>query len=1022
MFGYNLTFESPLWLLLLAVVPVLWWASLRSLAGLGRVRRVVALLLRSIVLLVLIAALADAQLVRTTDRLTVIYLVDQSDSIPVATREQMIEYVKRSWERHRDVQRGDRGAVVVFGRDADVEIGPIADDPPLYGSIETFVSGEFTNLEAAMKMAIALYPEDTAKRVVILTDGNENMGNARRQAARLAAAGVSIDVVPVFTEQQVDVAVEKVTIPADVRRGQPFELRVVLNNNAPPGSGPVTGTLQITRQGSGDAEVIAESRVELPPGKTAITPDVPERIDDPDFYTYEAIFRADQDGIDLQSRNNRAKTFTHVKGRGQVLLIEDADHPGEFGPLVDALKQENILVNVKSTRELFTSLAELQRYDSVVLANVPRVSENATESFTDEQIDMLVRNTQQMGAGLVMIGGPSAFGLGGWANTELEKAMPVDFRIANTKIALVGALCLIMHAGEMANGNYWQERIAKLSIETLGREDYCGLIHYDGGQKNRGNDWLWSRGGRGMLKVGGRRQMMLGRIGRMTPGDMPEFDPGLQLAAKEFAKLTEPAHKHMIIISDGDPTQASGAVLRKLANAKVKITTVGVGTHGPADSRELTRIARATGGKYYNVKNAKALPRIYQREVRRLAKSLEFLEPKGLQPQIVSDHEIVRGIEAPPPITGFVLTQRKESPLVDVAMVSPKPADESNTTLLASWTYGLGRTVALTTDAGARWANSWTGWDDYQKQFSQIVRWSMRPIDESESMLVSTDVEDGKVKVVITAWDEDEQFANSLDLGGSVVDPELKERGLKIEQTAPGRYEGEFDADDAGGYFITINPGDGRGVIRKGVSVPYSSEYRERESNLSLLKELAERVPEGGAPGRYIEDTTGGGMESLLEVDVFRHDLPKARSNQGIWHLLLFVGSCVFFGDVFIRRVHVGFGWLTPLMVRARDFVLRREPTPQASETMARLRSRKAEVTDHIEQRKSTTRFEPAADEPVDLDTLSATETSTPRAEPQSPEKRSLTPEEQSEEEDYTSRLLKAKKDVWKGKTPPGQN
>ena len=55
---------------------------------------------------------------------------------------------------------------------------------------------------------------------------------------------------------------------------------------------------------------------------------------------------------------------------------------------------------MRTSDNLWTGLAELQPFDTVVLANVPR------EDFTDAQIEMLVRNTQQMGAGLVMLGGP----------------------------------------------------------------------------------------------------------------------------------------------------------------------------------------------------------------------------------------------------------------------------------------------------------------------------------------------------------------------------------------------------------------------------------------------------------------------------------------------------------------------------------------------------------------------------------------------------------------------------------------
>ena len=59
-------------------------------------------------------------------------------------------------------------------------------------------------------------------------------------------------------------------------------------------------------------------------------------------------------------QNNQATAFTHVRGKGRVLLIEDADHKGDFDYLVDRLRANNIEVTLQSSDSLFTSLAELQ--------------------------------------------------------------------------------------------------------------------------------------------------------------------------------------------------------------------------------------------------------------------------------------------------------------------------------------------------------------------------------------------------------------------------------------------------------------------------------------------------------------------------------------------------------------------------------------------------------------------------------------------------------------------------------------
>jgi hypothetical protein len=503
----------------------------------------------------------------------------------------------------------------------------------------------------------------------------------------------------------------------------------------------------------------------------------------------------------------------------------------------------------------------------------------------------------------------------------------------------------------------------------------------------------------------------------MTPGDMPDFDPSLRMAAASFANCTEAAMKHMIVISDGDPQPASTTVLNDFVRQKIKITTVAVGTHGPAGHQELQRIARDTQGKYYVVNNPQALPRIFQREARKVARPL--VKESVVQPQIKSRHEILRGIDsAPPPIRGFVLTELKRNPLVEVSLISPDPVEERNATILASWTYGLGRAAVLTTDAGKRWADNWTGWGGYDQLFSQLVRWSMRPTGDQGSFTVATESENGQVRVVVTALDKDDELLNFLNMSASVVGPDMKTQNVTIRQTAPGRYVGEFPGEQAGSYFLTLLPGAGRAPIRTGVNVPYSSEYRERDTNMDLLKRLAGRTPKGGAPGKIIEGSmTEGQTDPLLKTNSFRRDLAKAISSRDIWPLLVLLSSCIFFADVFVRRVNVGFEWVQPAWQRAVAWMMRREPPPAVDERMERLRHRKRQIEGAIDERRAAARFEPATDElsdPSELDLLDSPQS--PRR-PAETGKQPLQPS-QVEEEDYTSRLLRAKRKAQSDQKP----
>ncbi|MBW3599801.1 MAG: glutamine amidotransferase, partial [Planctomycetes bacterium] len=411
---------------------------------------------------------------------------------------------------------------------------------------------------------------------------------------------------------------------------------------------------------------------------------------------------------------------------------------------------------------------------------------------------------------------------------------------------------------------------------------------------------------------------------------------------------------------------------------------------------------------------------------RRVARPLVYEPDGGTTPQIVYPHDMLNGIDGPlPTIKGFVLTTVKENPLVEVSIRSPKPADNANNVILASWTYGVGRAVAFTSDAGVKWADTWTGWDNYDKFWSQLVRWSMRPSGDEGKFTVSTNYKDGKVQVVVTALDKDDEFLNFLDMNAAVIGPDLKAFELEVDQTAPGRYVGEFDATGDGNYFINITaPGDPDTedprptVLQAGVNVPYSAEYRDRESNLALITALARLTPEGGEPGKIIEgEIAAGRIDDLLEIDTFRHNLPKARTSQDVWPLLVLVAACLFFFDVAVRRVQIGLEWAMPAINWIREKVFRTEKVEPVDERLERLRRRKADIAANLEERRAAARFEPQPDEAApDLDQVVSDVSGGRPAQPQAPRVTPTQAASTEEEDSYTSRLRKAKQEAWKKK------
>ncbi len=1000
----KLGFDHPGYLWLLLALPILWWIGYESLGALGKVRRAFALLFRTVVWTVIVFAVAGVQMVWVSDRMTVMYLLDQSESIPQAQRTEMLDYVIKNVKQHRKRAREDRAGIIVFGRDASIEIPPFDDDIPQLRRVESMRGrADATNLESALNLAQASMPEDTARRIVIVTDGNENLGQAKKLAARIAGSGIGIDVVPVMLSSENEVLVEKIDIPNNIRKGQPFEARVVVNNYADTETGKSsTGKLRVTQKVNGESQLLLEEDIALKPGKNVFP--LQHEIDQPAAYTYNAEFIPDTADGDGLTQNNKATAYTYVRGEGRVLLIQDAKRAGDFDLLTNVLRKNNIEVDIMQSDSLFGSVAELQPYDAVILAGVPRVSGDSSDqitSFSDAQIDMLVSNTRQLGAGLLMLGGPEAFGAGGWTGTKLEKAMPVDFKIKNSKMQAVGALALIMHASEMAEGNYWQKVIAKAAIEQLGPSDYGGVLHWTRG----GDAWLWG-GQNGLLEAGESRKAMLAAIGRMTPGDMPQFDPAMRMAVAGLAR-TPASIKHCLIVSDGDPSPPSPATINSFISNNITISTVAVASHGRVGSTRLQDIATRTGGKYYEVSNGKALPRIFQREARRVSRPLVYEPDGGTTPEVIFPHAMLDGIDRILPTTsGFVLTQVKDSPLAQVLIQSPKPDSPENATILAVWTYGLGRTAVLTTDSGARWASNWTQWPGYEAFYSQLVRWLMRPTGDTGKYTLATQLRDGEVQVVVNALSKEDSFLNFLNMEAVVLDPDRNDEEsptLRMRQTAPGRYVGSFPATKTGSYFVRVFP-DSETALSTGITIPYSEEFRIRETNQALISELASVTPAGGETGQVTAPLGVSPDESSENRNAFRGGLALARSIRDAWPWFVLAGCCLFLGDIFVRRVAINFDWITVALKK-----LSGKNENNESATTARLdalKKNKELVDEELQRRRTSLRFEPTqmpdGTETNDWNAGMEDRSKTTAA------SKNMAPE--PEESSYTERLLAAKR------------
>jgi Mg-chelatase subunit ChlD len=991
--SWSVDFDSPRYLALLVLLPAFWFLGRRSLTSLGSWHRRFALALRVAIAAVFILALAEPNWQSLLHRLSVMFVVDASSSIQRAELDSAVKYVSAAAQQ-RDASRGDRAGMVVFGRDPSVEVPP-TDRSWRVARVESQCDPQSTNLESALRLAEATLPTDSGRRVVIVSDGNENLGQAMPQAKKMLGAGIGFDCVPISYERRGEIAVEKVVVPSDIRRGTPFTVSVVLENLS---DHAVPGKLRITRELRGDSQDVSDESVSLSPGKRVFT--LRQELKDSGMSTYDARFTPDHANDDAHSENNLATAFCRVMGDGRVLLIEDAEQAGRFDAFVALLRRNEIEVTVRDTRRPFGNLADLQEFDCVILADVARVSGDGATTitqFTDEQIHALVQNTEHFGGGLIVLGGPNSYGPGGWANTELEKALPVDCRIKNAKVNAIGALMLVIDSSGSMQGEKiaWSKAAAIAATQMLSDRDFIGVVSFD-----TEAHWIVP------IQRNATHERFKAKIDRLGADGGTDIMPALRAAYRSIQGV-DASLKHVVVLTDGQtPKDGYESLVNSMRAAG--ITTTGVAFGRDADRILLSDIAQRGGGKFYQVLSPNAIPRIFMREARRVSLPLIFEDPNGITTQVETPGEPISGIKgAPPPVTGYVLTTLKDSSLVDVLIGSPR-TPQPNSAILATWQYGLGRAVALTTDVGQRWATNWPEWGDYEKMMLQTVRWSMRSHDASDKFALTTNVHDGFADVIVTAFNSDDAPPTDLGLSGTAVLPDGSSQNFALEQEAPGRYRGKLRADSPGNYFLAVSGLGRSSLLRSAVSIPATAEFDRLTSNDGFLADIAEGVPTGGEKGQLIR-APGGIADTLglLATNVFRPGVSYAKSRNPFWPLLLLFGSALFVADVFCRRVVVSFEWIAHFIDRL--FARRALATAVAeAQRIQRLRASKSNATARYDS--SERNFDVSLADPIIK--IEATATPTDSTATKSTTSKAESPSEPDSGVDFTSRLLAAKKRI----------
>ncbi|HEX5015365.1 MAG TPA: VWA domain-containing protein [Candidatus Limnocylindrales bacterium] len=864
----GIAFDAPLALLLLLPALVLTFAlHLGARRRTGRGRRRVALLVRTLLLTALVFALAGFRLVLPVDRLATVFVVDLSDSVGEGGREDALAFVRDSLLA---MPEDDVAGIVAFGKGALVERLPAE-----LRDIDRIASAPVTSatdVGAALRLASALFPDDAQKRIVLLSDGNDTTGQGQAEAALAAARGIQVETKSIGLGATDEVLVERISAPSTSRLGEEIEVSTQIRSTT---AQPATVRL------FANGEQVGVEQVELEEGTTDVTFRV--KPEEAGFLRFRVVVEA---ALNTFSQNDRADANTIVQGEPRTLIVSGDE--AVAAELVGALETERQNVDQIPAEGLPSDPLALAAYDSIVLVDVPKTS------LTDRQMLALQVFVRDLGKGLVMIGGPHAYGAGGYEKTPIEETLPVDMGVRNREkqpdIALVVVLdksgsmdachCNSFDrgvGGGMGSGiqgvrkvDIGKEAILRAAAAMTARDE-IGVVAFDGSAH-------WVVNTQPLGNVGD----LQGQIGGIQPIGNTNIFSGLKEAVDSLEK-TQATRRHIILLTDGWSSSGEYAdIIARMKAAGITLSTVGA---GGGSNPFLADLASQGGGRFYPAANPAAIPDIFLKETQQV--SGQQIVEETFHPIITSSSPILRGLdEGFPQLLGYNGTTAKAAAQTVLVTARDDP-------LLAQWQFGLGRSVAWTSDSTGRWAKAWLGWDAFSRFFSQLVGWTF-PGEETAGIEASFVTEGSTTKLRVESVAEDGSPRDFYATAVALTDPDLNARAIGLAQIAPGIYEAPLGEIPAGAYVVRVTqtrPGSTPLGRTLGLVAPTPAEYRLLGTNDAFLATLR-----SATGGRAIE----------LPAEPWTHDLDTTDAYTDLWPTLLIVALLLWPLDIALRRVSVG--------------------------------------------------------------------------------------------------------------------
>ncbi|MES1173747.1 MAG: VWA domain-containing protein [Myxococcales bacterium] len=868
--GIHYQLLEPTALGVFLVLPLLLFVLGRSLADLPLPQRVLSVFFRLAFLGLL--GLGLARLVRSeeTHKVCTVLLIDVSDSAPdealADARKTLEAYVKAkgSDDQLKLVTFAERPRLVELYRDERVTLPAVQELRHRAPDGKKLTAG--SDIRAALALSYGLFPPGYLKRVVLLSDGLETDGDLLAEANRARGFGVTLYTVPYRRPPPGEVALRSLTVPDKVDVGQTFEIVADVYASR------ATHAKARLYQGEALNGLDGVRDLDLQPGRNELKFKSVVRVGGEVTYA----LRLDDIASDTFKDNNAFSVTVDVPGRPTVLYVEG--QPQRASYLMSALNAQQFDVDLRAPSAYPASLRELERYDFVILSDVPH------EAFPLPAQELTERYVRDLGGGFLFAGGEAGYGLGGWAHSTIERLLPVRMDAEHRKeMPGVAMVLAIDRSGSMTGLPMEMAKAAcKATLSTLQGDDLLEVIAFDSTPVRYVK-----------MQPSRYRARIQNDIQRIQPGGGTEIFSSLDMAYQDLS-VVQARKKHVILLTDGQaPTQGIKDLVQAMLSESITVTTVGLGEGANQDL--LRMIADTGGGRFHSVPDPNSLPKIFTRETELIAQQAAVEDWFPVQQAAPADFLKGIAINAAPLLHGYVATQLKPAPAQLILQ------SERGDPILARWRAGLGWAVAWTSDVKNNWSIDWLRWSGFSKFWGQLVREHMR-VKHRRELDMKTEILGSDVHATVDAFTADERFDNGivskLIVTGPGSGPSATRKELAMRQTAPGRYEATFPLDQYGSFLLRAEHAKAgeNGELKPlamsygHVSNPYPREYASFDPDVDRLTRAA---------------LAGGGVVDPQPSKVFDPAGQKIVSYRPLWNRFVLAALAMFLLDLLVRRVRL---------------------------------------------------------------------------------------------------------------------